>query len=81
MSSASFLIFVKSLDGRTLALDVTPHETVSDLKHKIYENNGVHPNQQRLVFSGKNLNDTLTLESYGIQTLSSVWMMMHKVVG
>ena len=58
---ATIQIFVKSLGGRTLTLDVAPHDTVADVKDKIYAKDGVKPSQQRLVFSGKNLDDTRTL--------------------
>ena len=70
-------IFVKSLDGCTLMLDISPHETIADIKDKIYGKNGVSPNRQRLVFAGKNLCDALTLSDYGVQNESSVWLMPH----
>lgn len=79
--TASFLLFVKSLDGRTLALDVAPHETISELKDKIHATIDIRPSQQRLVFSGKNIDGAHTLDSCGIQASSSVWMMVREVVG
>ena len=79
--TATFLLFVKLLDGRTLALDVAPHETVPELKDKIHATINIRPSQQRLVFSGKNIDCAHTLDSCGIQASSSVWMMVREVVG
>jgi parkin len=75
------LIFVKSLKGNTIALEVAPHETVADLKDKINANFGVMPTRQRLVFSGKNISDTLTLGDCGIQDDSAVWMVEQPICG
>ena len=78
---AMMQIFVKSLGGRTLAIDVQPHDTVAALKDKIYARDGVRQTQQRLVFAGKNLDDTRTLTSYDIQKESTVWVVTRLVGG
>jgi len=77
-----FQIFVKSLDGRTLAIDVSPHDTIGSLKDKIHQKNGPLPVEQRLVSSGKNMtNDELTVEFYGLQKESTVWVLARMVAG
>ena len=70
-------IFVKTLDGRTFVVDLSQHDTVADVKDKIRDKSGVNPNSQRLVFSGKNLGDTLTVADCGLENESFVWMMVH----
>lgn len=57
-------IFVKTLTGRTTALDVDPSSSVLDLKAKIFDKEGVPVLEQRLIFSGKQLDDDRTISSY-----------------
>lgn len=58
-------IFVKTLTGRSIILDVDPLSTVLDLKAKIFDKEGVPVLEQRLIFSGKQLLDESTLSSCG----------------
>ena len=60
-------IFLKTIMGGTIAVDVDPSDTVKDLKAKIQDKQGVPVNQQRLVFNGKVLEDSHTLEDCSIQ--------------
>ena len=61
-----FQIFVKSINGKSRTLDVTAADTIGTIKAKIQEKEGVAPGEQRLIFGGKNLEDTKTLGNFCI---------------
>ncbi|CAF1139422.1 unnamed protein product [Adineta ricciae] len=62
-----FLIFLKILTGQTVTFEVTPHMKVQDLKKLIEEAEGICIDQQRIIFSGMQLEDSKTLSDYNIQ--------------
>eukprot|EP00977_Amphora_coffeiformis_P008061 scaffold1803_cov92-Amphora_coffeaeformis.AAC.84 len=59
-------LFVKTLTGKTVSIEVEEGESIEDVKAKIAEKEGIPPEQQRLIFGGQQLQDAKTLDDYDV---------------
>lgn len=70
-------LFVKTLTGKTVSIEVEEGESIEDVKAKIAEKEGIPPEQQRLIFGGQQLQDSKTLDDYDVGDDSTLHLVLR----
>lgn len=70
-------LFVKSINGNTRTIEAEQTDTISTIKERIFDKEGIQPNEQRLIFAGKSLDNEKTIGEYNIEPESTIHMSLR----
>jgi ubiquitin C len=74
-------IFIKNLNGKSIVINIDANETVESLKQKVQDKEGVSPNQQRIIYAGKQLENGRILSDYNIQKEATLHLVLRLTGG
>ncbi|AES97881.1 putative ubiquitin [Medicago truncatula] len=73
------LIFIKTMESKVIPLRVKSSDTIDSVKEKIFDKEKYQVNDQRLIFSGKQLDDCQTIANYNIQEKSTIHLILRTI--
>ena len=70
-------LFVKTLTGKTITIEVEPSDTILTMKEKIYEKENIPVDQQRLILCGKSLENDKLVSDFELQKQSAIHIVLR----